>query len=200
MKSCKPFLPAVQYALVDLGDIPFVIHEHMNAYGVHFDFRFLCGKHLIDFCLPHGFSRDPKKKRRAIEQPVHDPRCLTMEEYCVPLADGKKEAVMRWDEGAIEFLGDPADTQLMRFEKGVRTGRFRILLHGKKLQGTWLFEKDARGWWVQKEEDGHQSRHRHPADHHSVLTARHFTAVVANPGFHNGAIFTPLSQRPRRPA
>ena len=138
----------------------FVVHEH-HATRLHYDFRLEIAGVLKSWAIPKGPSMNPADKRLAVRVEDH---LLEYGDFEGIIPEGLYGAgsVLIWDSGQFETEGDP--------EIGLRQGKLRFTLNGKKLKGgfslvmmrgrgtgkEWLLIKSnddfAQKDWVIKEE------------------------------------------------
>lgn len=103
----------------------FVVHEH-HATRLHYDFRLEIGGVLKSWAIPKGPSMNPADKRLAVMVEDH---LLEYGDFEGIIPQGLYGAgpVLIWDSGQFEAEGDP--------EIGLRQGKLRFTLNGKKLKG-----------------------------------------------------------------
>src|SRR5262249_14554779 len=89
--------------------------------------------------------------------------------------------VMLWDAGTWSPDGDPRE--------GLRTGKFRFELAGKKLHGGWALVRmggragaEGKNWLLIKERDSSASSDGLPSDDRSVATNRTMQEIAAEDG------------------
>lgn len=118
----------------------FVVQLH-DATTLHFDLRLQFGDILRSWAVPKGASLDPAVRRLAIQVDDHN------------IADGDFEgvrehargtgAVIVWDEGTVDILGDTPD-------------HLSFTLDGQKLFGRFgLTRTSERHWILVKANDVH---------------------------------------------
>src|SRR5262245_50237695 len=105
----------------------FVIHKHA-ATRLHYDFRLELDGVLKSWAVPKGPSLDPKDKRLAVQVEDHPIEYRTFEGV-IPKGEYGGGTVMLWDAGTWSPDGDP--------HEGLRTGKLRFQLAGKKLHDGW---------------------------------------------------------------
>lgn len=119
----------------------FVVQLH-DATTLHFDLRIQVGGVFRSWAVPKGPSLDPGVRRLAV--PVADhPLSAGDYEGVRPGQARGTGAVIIWDEGAAEVIGD-------------EPGHLSVVLHGSKLAGRFaLTRTGARRWVLVKTRDGH---------------------------------------------
>jgi bifunctional non-homologous end joining protein LigD len=135
----------------DPRTLPFVIQKHA-ATRLHYDFRLGWRGVLKSWAVAKGPSYVVADKRLAVQVEDH-PIEYGGFEGTIPKGQYGGGTVMLWDEGSWEPLGDA--------DEGLRTGRLKFVLHGKKLRGHWTLVrmggKAAReskpNWLLIKEHD-----------------------------------------------
>src|SRR6202167_489867 len=160
--------------------LPFVIQKHA-ATRLHYDFRLGWHGVLKSWAVTKGPSYVVADKRLAVEVEDH-PMEYGGFEGTIPKGQYGGGTVMLWDEGTWEPLGD-ADESLAK-------GNLKCILHGKKLQGTWVLvrmggkaAKEAKpNWLLIKEHDEYeQTAEDEPIVEkapNSVLTDRDLEAIA----------------------
>lgn len=124
----------------------FVVHEH-HATHLHYDFRLEISGVLKSWAIPKGPSMNPSDKRLAIMVEDH-PIEYGEFEGIIPKGYYGAGAVLIWDKGEFKPDGDP--------EKGLKKGRLRFDLNGKKLKGGFSLLKMKGGnknWLLIKVQD-----------------------------------------------
>jgi len=103
----------------------FVVHEH-HATRLHYDFRLEIAGVLKSWAIPKGPSMNPADKRLAVMVEDH---LLEYRDFEGIIPEGLYGAgsVLIWDTGEFDVEGNP--------EIGLRQGKLRFTLNGKKLKG-----------------------------------------------------------------
>ena len=132
----------------------FVVQKHTaRRAGLHWDFRLEHGGVLWSWAVPKGPSLDPADRRMAIHVEDHP---IDYAEFQGTIPDGEYGAgsVETWDRGTWQPLEDP--------DEGMRKGKLRFTLRGKRLTGrftlTRLHRRDPRkpdAWFLIKGHDEH---------------------------------------------
>ena len=129
----------------------FVVQKHA-ARNLHYDLRLEMDGALQSWAVPRGPSADPLTKRLAIEVEEH-PLEYADFEGLIPEGNYGAGAVIVWDRGSWEPIGDPRE--------GLEKGKLLFDLKGFKLRGRWtLFRTKRRDgnpkeWLLMKKPDGH---------------------------------------------
>ncbi len=106
----------------------FVIQKHA-ARRLHYDFRLEIGGVLKSWAVPKGIPLTKGDRRLAMQVEDH-PLEYGDFEGTIPAGNYGAGTVMLWDKGAFEAVDtDPAE--------GLKQGKLRFALHGKKLRGEW---------------------------------------------------------------
>ncbi len=123
----------------------FVVQRH-DARREHYDFRLEDAGVLKSWAVPKGPSLNPKDKRLALETEDH-PLDYGDYEGVIPSGEYGAGAVLLWDRGTWEPLGDVAE--------GLRRGHLKFQLAGEKLHGRWVLVRSGRegNWLLIKERD-----------------------------------------------
>jgi bifunctional non-homologous end joining protein LigD len=126
----------------------FVVHEH-HATHLHYDFRLEIAGVLKSWAIPKGPSMNPSEKRLAVMVEDH-PLEYGEFEGIIPQGYYGAGPVLIWDSGEFQPEGDP--------ELGIKEGKLRFTLKGKKLKGTFsLILMKGRGsgkdWLLMKGQD-----------------------------------------------
>src|SRR6185295_12995750 len=120
---------------------------------LHYDFRLEMEGVLRSWAIPKGPSLDPKIKRLAALTEDH-PMDYGGFEGVIPKGNYGAGKVIIWDNGTYDMV-DPKTP-----EEGWKKGKFHFVLHGKKLQGAWVFvrgSRDPKEWIFFKIRDDHAS-------------------------------------------
>lgn len=154
--------------------LPFVIQKHA-ATRLHYDFRLGWRGVLKSWAVAKGPSYVTKDKRLAVEVEDH-PIEYGGFEGTIPKGQYGGGTVMLWDNGTWAPHGDA--------DEGLRTGRLKFELHGKKLKGNWTLvrmggktaEERKPNWLLIKEHDEYERSEGDPAiteeKPNSVVTGR----------------------------
>ena len=156
------------------GGNSYVIQKHA-ATALHFDFRLELDGVLLSWAVPKGPSLSTKERRLAVQTEDH-PVDYRDFEGTIPKGEYGGGAVIVWDRGTWEPIGDP--------HEGLKKGKLEFVVHGEKLHGKFRFirlaakdnDRGKKNWLLMKGTDDHV-RHgqegeivkRQPA---SVLTGR----------------------------
>lgn len=124
----------------------FVVQEH-HASHLHWDFRLEVGGVLKSWAVPKGPSMNPADKRLAIQVEDHSLEFGTFE-GTIPAGAYGAGQVLIWDRGTYE--------PMINIEEGLREGRLKFSLEGKRLQGAFTmirFKKGPTGkeWLLMKD-------------------------------------------------
>ncbi len=133
--------------------LSFVIQKHA-ATALHYDFRLELDGVLLSWAVPKGPSLSPKVKRLAVQTEDH-PVDYRDFEGSIPHGQYGGGPVIVWDRGTWEPLGDP--------HEGMERGRLEFVVHGQKLQGTFLLvrlaakerDRGKKNWLLMKRSDDH---------------------------------------------
>jgi bifunctional non-homologous end joining protein LigD len=129
----------------------YVIQKH-DATRLHYDFRLEHDGALKSWAIPKGPSLDPSERVLAVQVEDH-PVDYGSFEGVIPEGEYGGGTVLLWDRGTWEPMGDAAE--------GLRTGKLKFKLNGKKLRGGWMLvrmhgregDEDGKNWLLIKERD-----------------------------------------------
>lgn len=117
----------------------FVIQKHAASH-LHYDFRLEMDGTLKSWAVPKGLPYELGVKRSAFEVEDHPVGYLDFE-GTIPKGQYGGGTVMVWDIGTYELL-----------EGGHRSGKMKLILHGKKLKGEWhifrIRNEDGKPVWL----------------------------------------------------
>jgi bifunctional non-homologous end joining protein LigD len=132
------------------GGNSFVIQKH-DATRLHYDFRLEMDGVLKSWAVTRGPSLSPGEKRLSVHVEDH-PLDYGGFEGTIPKGNYGAGAVMLWDRGSWEPIGDP--------HKAYKKGHLEFVLKGEKLAGRWhlvrMAGKDGEkreNWLLIKGED-----------------------------------------------
>ena len=129
--------------------LSFVIQKHA-ARRLHYDFRLEMGGVLASWAVPKGPSTNPKERRLAVQVEDHPVEYGDFEGV-IPAGQYGAGSVIVWDRGSWRPENNPLD--------GLRRGRLKFQLLGKKLQGGWTLvrmngkNRGDKNWLLIKERD-----------------------------------------------
>jgi bifunctional non-homologous end joining protein LigD len=124
----------------------FVIQKHAASH-LHFDFRLELDGVMKSWAVPKGPSLDPSVKRLAMEVEDH-PISYNTFEGTIPQGEYGGGTVMLWDRGTYE-AEDGGGAESLR--EGYRRGDLKFILHGKRLQGSFVLvrmKRPGRPQWL----------------------------------------------------
>ena len=135
------------------GGNSYVIQKHA-ATALHYDFRLELDGVLLSWAVPKGPSLSTKERRLAVQTEDH-PVDYRDFEGSIPKGEYGGGAVIVWDRGTWEPIGDPRE--------GMKKGKLEFLVHGEKLHGKFrlvrLTAKDGdrgkKNWLLMKGSDDH---------------------------------------------
>jgi bifunctional non-homologous end joining protein LigD len=154
--------------------LAFVIQKHAASH-LHYDLRLELDGVMKSWAVPKGPSLDPAVKRLAMEVEDH-PIEYNSFEGTIPKGEYGGGTVMLWDRGTYTYGGsDPEPLEGLR--QGFRKGDFKFVLHGKRLQGSWVLvrtrrDQNGRAQWLLIK---HRDEYASPG---SDVTAEHQTSVA----------------------
>ena len=118
--------------------LQFVIQKHAATH-LHFDFRLELDGVMKSWAVPKGPSLDPSVKRLAMEVEEHPIEYNTFE-GTIPKGEYGGGTVMLWDRGTYESPSGSVDD----LREGYERGDLKIVLHGKRLRGSWVLVRIRR--------------------------------------------------------
>ncbi len=134
-----------QFAVRGVAAGAFVVQEHTNKRGTHYDLRLEVGGAMRSWAVPKGPSMDPAVKRMAIEVADHS---IEHNDFEGELDDG---GVIVWDRGTYEQGGR------VPWPEAIERGHAVFVLHGHKLEGGFALQRTRRGekpqWLLIKRDD-----------------------------------------------
>ncbi|MGI8770954.1 MAG: DNA ligase D [Acidobacteriaceae bacterium] len=160
--------------------LPFLVQKHA-ATRLHYDFRLGWRGVLKSWAIAKGPSYVTKDKRLAVQVEDH-PMEYGGFEGTIPKGQYGGGTVMLWDTGTWEPVGDA--------DEGLRSGRFKFILHGEKLRGHWTLvrmgghaaEEKKPNWLLIKEHDEYERPEGAPPiteeKPDSVVTGRDLEAIA----------------------
>jgi bifunctional non-homologous end joining protein LigD len=154
--------------------LAFVIQKH-SASHLHYDLRLELDGVMKSWAVPKGPSLDPSVKRLAMQVEDHPIEYNTFE-GTIPQGEYGGGTVMLWDRGTYDYGGSDPDP-LNGLRGGYKKGDFKFVLHGKRLQGSWVLVRTRRDqqeraqWLLIKHRDEY-------AVPDSDVTAEHMTSVA----------------------
>ena len=163
------------------GSSRFVVQKH-RASHLHYDFRLEMDGVLKSWAVPKGPSLDPADKRLAMQVEDHPVSYFDFEGI-IPEGNYGAGAVMVWDVGTWEPLGDAAAT--------LKKGDLKFRLDGQKLKGEFALvhiksrRPDSKGteWLLIKHRDAYvQPGYDIDEYDYSVLTKRTLKQIAGDAG------------------
>lgn len=154
----------------------FTVQFH-RARKEHYDFRLEWDGVLLSWAVPKGPSFNPKDKRLAVQTEDH-PIDYADFEGVIPKGEYGGGSVLLWDFGWWEEQDD--------FDKGLRDGSLKFILHGKRLNGRWALvrlkkqNEKENNWLLLKEKDDYAKNETGIEDFvTSVKTGRTSKEIIA---------------------
>lgn len=152
----------------------FVIQKH-DASRLHYDFRLEAEGVLKSWAVPKGLPWAQAEKHLAVEVEDH-PMDYADFEGIIPKGQYGGGTVMVWDRGTYEVThaDNPA--------AGIRSGKFHVILHGKKVDGEWaLFRirSDEKNQWLLMKTGGGMKPLSEKLDDESAKTGRTMKQIAA---------------------
>jgi bifunctional non-homologous end joining protein LigD len=164
----------------------FVIQKH-DASRLHYDLRLELDGVFKSWAVTRGPSLDPSDKRLAVEVEDH-PLDYGDFEGTIPNGEYGGGTVMLWDRGYWEPEGNRSP------EEALKKGDFKFVLHGKRLQGSFVLVRmrhDRDGgkrtnWLLIKHHDEHSVEENGSAvledNTTSVASGRRMEAIASGKG------------------
>lgn len=118
----------------------FVVQKHAASH-LHFDFRLELDGAMKSWAVPKGPSYDPTVKRLAMQVEDH-PIEYNKFEGTIPQGEYGGGTVMIWDRGTYE-AADGGGVDSLR--DGYRRGDLKFIMHGERMQGSWVLVRTRRG-------------------------------------------------------
>lgn len=157
------------------SELRFVVQLH-HASHVHYDFRLEMEGVLKSWAVPKGPSTNPDVKRLAMMVEDHPFDYRTFEGI-IPKGQYGGGTVIVWDEGTFEpaeFEAKDKNAREKHLLHGLHSGKFKFILHGKKLKGEFaLVKASGRGensWLLMKVTDKYASKDEITRNDKSVLS------------------------------
>ena len=156
----------------------YVIQKH-RATQLHYDFRLEWAGVLLSWAVPKGPSLDPLVKRLAMQVEDH-PIDYADFEGVIPADEYGGGTVMVWDTGTWK-------PEVPDVDEALRTGDLKFMLHGKKLQGSWVLvrtrgfgsSKSRSSWLLIKHRDQYASESDITANQPYSTVSRRLLADIA---------------------
>src|SRR5438094_1950924 len=124
------------------GRLRFVIQKHA-ARNLHFDLRLELDGVMKSWAVPKGPSMDPSVKRLAMQVEDH-PIDYNTFEGTIPEGEYGGGTVMLWDRGTYTSAVNESDP-IPELRRGYAKGDLKIILHGKRMHGSWVLVRTRRG-------------------------------------------------------
>jgi DNA ligase D-like protein (predicted 3'-phosphoesterase) len=136
-----------QFAVRGVPAGVFVVQEHENTRGTHYDLRLELDGAMRSWAVPKGPSMDPSVKRMAIQVDDHS---MEHNDFEGELGEGH---VSIWDRGTYEQGGR------VPWPEALERGHAVFVLHGHRLEGGFALQRTRRGekpqWLLIKRRDEH---------------------------------------------
>ena len=126
----------------DRRKLVFVIQKHAASH-LHFDFRLELDGVMKSWAVPKGPSYDPSVKRLAMQVEDH-PIDYNTFEGTIPQGEYGGGTVMLWDRGTYTSAVNE-DDPVPELRRGYEKGDLKIILHGKRMHGSWVLVRTRRG-------------------------------------------------------
>ena len=156
----------------------YVIQKH-RATQLHYDFRLEWNGTLLSWAVPKGPSLDPTVKRLAMQVEDHPVEYANFEGK-IPTDEYGGGTVMVWDTGTWE-------PEVPNVDEALRKGDLKFILHGKKLQGSWVLvrtrgfgsSKGKSSWLLIKHRDQYASERDITLDEPTSALSHRLLADIA---------------------
>jgi bifunctional non-homologous end joining protein LigD len=161
----------------------FVVQKHAASH-LHYDFRLELDGVMKSWAVPKGPSLDPSVRRLAMEVEDH-PISYNTFEGTIPQGEYGGGTVMLWDRGTYE-AEDGGGVESLR--RGYEKGDLKIVLHGKRLEGSWVLVRMQRPgrpqWLLIKHRDGTEDSSRDLTEEYttSVVSRRTMDSIASGKG------------------
>jgi bifunctional non-homologous end joining protein LigD len=161
----------------------FVVQKHAASH-LHYDFRLELDGVMKSWAVPKGPSLDPSVRRLAMEVEDH-PISYNTFEGTIPQGEYGGGTVMLWDRGTYE-AEDGGGVESLR--RGYEKGDLKIVLHGKRLEGSWVLVRMQRPgrpqWLLIKHRDGTEDSTRDLTEEYttSVVSRRTMDSIASGKG------------------
>lgn len=178
--------PSGEVRIKPSNRLRFVVQKH-DATRLHYDLRLELDGVFKSWAVTRGPSLDPSDKRLAVEVEDH-PLDYGDFEGTIPKAEYGGGTVMLWDRGYWEPEGTRSP------EEALKKGDFKFVLHGKRLQGSFVLVRmrhDRDGgkrtnWLLIKHHDEHSVEADGAAiledNNTSVASGRTMEAIASGKG------------------
>ena len=165
------------------AELPFVVQKH-DATRLHYDFRLGWRGVLKSWAVAKGPSYSTRNKRLAVEVEDH-PIEYGGFEGTIPKGQYGGGTVMVWDQGS--WQPQPGED----VDEGLKKGRLKFILYGKKLKGKWTLvrmggrasHESKPNWLLMKEHDEYEASAEDPpiteTAPNSVITGRSIEEIAA---------------------
>src|SRR5690348_10133617 len=137
--------------------LQFVVQRH-DASHLHYDFRLELDGVLKSWAIPKGPSLNPGDKRLAVMVEDH-PIAYGKFQGVIPKGNYGAGTVEIWDSGTYSPENERTKNPSLDIRKGLKAGSLKIVLHGKKLKGSFalvrLKDGKEKNWLLIKHNDEH---------------------------------------------
>ncbi len=163
----------------------FVVQKHQASH-LHYDFRLEIRGVLKSWAVPKGPSTDPSLKRLAMLVEDH-PFDYKDFEGIIPKGNYGAGAVIIWDQGTYEpaEAAPSKEAQEKSMLKQFYGGAIKIIMHGKKLKGSFtlskLPERGDNSWLLTKGNDKYAKKTDITKKDKSVVSGLSIENMVDNP-------------------